>query len=784
VQSGCRLYRLPVKNESARQAWDPEGSMRIESHEDLQKQLESILRWLVNDVGALIRESPRGDSPTGDPSPTNGKAADGVRGNGTRHQGDPMHWTAGKLESLVSEFRDAIANFLQGAPGDPLQFHPGSQRPASDSPLEEFRRLQESWSEFLGQVLVPGRLNGLHDVQERFTDVLVLRHLSLRDLLGASRQETTRASPGRVAVLYDPSRGILLRGWLEKEPEGLQAALKTVRRGSLIIGGAGWATARMFAELSQRGLYGVFPLRPERAHTLLGIRQAGRLQRNVLDWPVRLKGREKPLPLRILSRMCGETHDAAVTNVVDRRLLEASTALHLSLRDGTRPWSTSRLLAEVRPWVRLARLSLPELALKQAQNPLPDRVEAHVRTALLMASVFQGVHWWCDGGFRARTEGRRKKPINRAVLRAEPDPGKIFGRLLGLTASLAERMLRTSRAPSGRRPETAPSDGHAQALLRRTSGPARPEELEAIAKSSLEPAFEPFSQRYAGVGHRDAFLWRWVQHGLELTTLPSVDRDLRGRDKTAKLLGVMLDVLLDDVADNFKDGRLLEALLEIPYGLRAARPGGLSPEKVEYYRFAVEVWSAIDGLARSFPRYREFEEILEFDYRQLLNTMRYAYLVNRTPQLLNSTEHDLYQPHNMHMMISGTLDLMCSPGFDVEELSLVRQALWHGQVMGRIGNMVSTWEREIQEGDFTSGVFAATIERGVLAAADLAVMAPTELVSTIESSGVIGDFLGEWARRRDRIYAIAGKVTSVDLSRFAAGLEELLRFHLGSRGLK
>lgn len=757
--------------------------MRTESQEDLQKQLESTLRWLVRDVGVVLRNLPGDDSPAGGPaSPVNGKEPDDARENGKPRDGYPMHWTADKLESLISEFRDAIESWIRAAPPDSLQSRPESRRLGVDFPIEEFHRLQESWTGLLGQVLEPIRLDGLKDVQARFPDVLVLRYLSLRDLLGTSGEDTNRASSRRVAVLYDPSRRILLHGWLEKEGEGLQAALETVRRGSLIIGSSGFATARMFAELARRGLYGVFPLRPERAHTLLGIRQAGRLLRDVLDWPVRLKGRDNPLPLRILSRMRGEVHDAAVTNAVDRTLLDASVALHLSLRDVSRPWSTSRLLAEARPWVRLARLALSEPALKPARTSLPDRAELHLRTAFLMASVFQGVQCWCDGGF-----GKKDSPVEdtcREMRKVEQDPGRIFGRLLGLTVSLAERMLGTSPAPSARHSATPAAAPRPEALLRRASGPARPEELAAIAQAPLEPAFEPFSLRYATVGHRDAFLWRWVQHGLELTTLPSVDRNLRGPDKTSKLLGVMLDVLLDDVADNFKDGRLLEALLEIPYGRRAARPAGLSSEKVEYYRFAGEVWSAIDALARSFPRYREFEEILEFDYRQLLNTMRYAYLVNRTPQLLNSTEHDLYQPHNMHMMISGTLDLMCSSTFDVEELSLVRQALWHGQVMGRIGNMVSTWEREIREGDFTSGVFAATIERGVLAAADLAVMAPTELVSTIESSGVIGDFLREWERRRNRICAIAGKVTSVDLSRFAAGLEELLRFHLGSRGLK
>lgn len=104
--------------------------------------------------------------------------------------------------------------------------------------------------------------------------------------------------------------------------------------------------------------------------------------------------------------------------------------------------------------------------------------------------------------------------------------------------------------------------------------------------------------------------------------------------------------------------------------------------------------------------------------------------------------------------------------------------------MGRIGNMVSTWEREIKERDFTSGVFATVIEWGVISAADLTSMTEKELTATIEESGVIQHFLDQWERLRGEIYELSEQVRSVDLTAYASGLEELIRIHLGSRGLK
>ena len=104
--------------------------------------------------------------------------------------------------------------------------------------------------------------------------------------------------------------------------------------------------------------------------------------------------------------------------------------------------------------------------------------------------------------------------------------------------------------------------------------------------------------------------------------------------------------------------------------------------------------------------------------------------------------------------------------------------------MGRIGNMVSTWEREIKERDFTSGVFAAAIAIGAVTAPEMAQMAAPDLVALIERSGVIEHYLAEWERLRDEVYDIAAEVRTVDMRKYAAGLEELIRNHLGSRGLK
>ena len=209
-----------------------------------------------------------------------------------------------------------------------------------------------------------------------------------------------------------------------------------------------------------------------------------------------------------------------------------------------------------------------------------------------------------------------------------------------------------------------------------------------------------------------------------------------------------------------------------------------SRDQQAYADVARRVWDTITARARTYPRYAEFQELLRFDYLQLLNTMRYSHLLNGDPRLLNLAEHDLYLPHNMHMMVSGTLDLMCSSGFDAAELGQTRQALWHAQCMGRIGNLITTWEREIAERDFTSGVFAFAVQEGLLSARDLVNPDVEALRRALSSHGCETFFLNRWEEHRARILALVEAVRTVNLGELVAGLEQLLEIHLGSRGLK
>jgi len=271
---------------------------------------------------------------------------------------------------------------------------------------------------------------------------------------------------------------------------------------------------------------------------------------------------------------------------------------------------------------------------------------------------------------------------------------------------LRDSDLETLRVDEGF-PAALPPD-----LGRQISPAAAAEVRQQVLAQPLSATLRQWIADYQGHGPRDLYLWRWCALGVRLTTLPGVDDAWRENACDTKVLSIMLNVLVDDVADRRERSRVLPALLSV---VRGAEPStaGLSEEELEQVAFTQQVWREYWRRVEQYPCACVFRELLEYDLDQLFNAIHYSALLNQQLGLLNVVEHDLYSPHNMMMMSFATVDLMCSPRFHTHELGKLREAIWHAQWMGRIGNLLSTWEREIAVGDFTSGVrFSFTMQRG------------------------------------------------------------------------
>jgi hypothetical protein len=102
---------------------------------------------------------------------------------------------------------------------------------------------------------------------------------------------------------------------------------------------------------------------------------------------------------------------------------------------------------------------------------------------------------------------------------------------------------------------------------------------------------------------------------------------------------------------------------------------------------------------------------------------------------------------------------------------------------------VSTWERELREGDFSAGPIVYALEEDVISrsALDRAARdtdAADAVVARLEDHGVNGEFLTRWERQYHQLRRYEREFESFDLAPFVAGTEEVLRYHLASTGLK
>jgi hypothetical protein len=166
--------------------------------------------------------------------------------------------------------------------------------------------------------------------------------------------------PGSLLVFYDLFRGLPRRVLFYAEAFGnevvrLEGALDALPKGVLLVGDRAYASVRLFAGLSARGLFAV-----TRQAKHLRVERLERLRREtsgdgaVLEDLLVLVGSgfgAEPQKLRLIRRRKGKKVLALLTNVLDPKLLSAEAALRLYRRR----WSVERMFYDLKEVLNLRR---------------------------------------------------------------------------------------------------------------------------------------------------------------------------------------------------------------------------------------------------------------------------------------------------------------------------------------------------------------------------------------------------------------------------------------------
>lgn len=264
--------------------------------------------------------------------------------------------------------------------------------------------------------------------------------------------------------------------------------------------------------------------------------------------------------------------------------------------------------------------------------------------------------------------------------------------------------------------------------------------------------------------------------------LPGVLPDLREFANETKVLAVILCAIYDDIADCNQNQEFLACLLRLIQQRQTPDWRILPPAERPVAELAWDLWQEFRQRVIDFPAYEEYAELLWYDLDQFFNMMRYSNLINRRREWANLPEHDAYLPHNMMVICFGTLDLMCSRPVPNAEKRFLRQFLFHAQQMARIANVLSTWARELQEGDCSGALFIRALEEGDLTESQLQSLTAEELLEQVDFPRHEQYLFHKWQFHRRWLDLLAGRIPSLPMADVARGHERFLALNLGSQG--
>jgi hypothetical protein len=305
--------------------------------------------------------------------------------------------------------------------------------------------------------------------------------------------------------------------------------------------------------------------------------------------------------------------------------------------------------------------------------------------------------------------------------------------------------------------------------------------LEKVFTYNLSPKIKEFSLEYEDLfGKRSNFLWKWLgvvyrDSGVSLST---IDKDLVDSVTDTKILLTMLFSILDDVSEFYKDKKLLEELLLI------ICENSIKKTHNKKLLFFKKLWETFKKDIDGYPRYNEFKEMFDYDFNQMIDSVRFCYLMNQKPEYINLLEMEIHSSYNMIVFLLNGIDLMASTSFDKKDLPHLRTIFWNAQQMARIGNWLSTWKREVKEQDVSSGVIAYALSNNILSIDDLKNLGENDIIKRIENSNMYEYFTVSWKQKFENIKKFKDKIKSVDINKYIQGLETLIKLHLASEGFK
>lgn len=312
-------------------------------------------------------------------------------------------------------------------------------------------------------------------------------------------------------------------------------------------------------------------------------------------------------------------------------------------------------------------------------------------------------------------------------------------------------------------------------------------EIKEVQEVKLPKELQKWIKEYEKVGKRNLFIWKWLWKMFSITKLPLTSKKQQKNLLEIKVLLTMFIILLDDIADKSNYKNLLNKLLKIPFNNQEIKAGKINKKEEEYLKISKQLWKLLEKKISALPKYKYLKDMFEYDLRQVINAMRYSYFINKNYYFFNKLECWEFMPYNMVALVYSGLDLMSSQQtIKFEDMGKIREMILYSQKMARIGNWISTWEREAKEKDFANGIFAHAIEQNIIKIKDLGKTSNyNKLIAVIKDKKIEKELFKKWESYFLKINQVKQKIKKLIFAeKFIISLKSLIIFHLISKGYK
>lgn len=268
--------------------------------------------------------------------------------------------------------------------------------------------------------------------------------------------------------------------------------------------------------------------------------------------------------------------------------------------------------------------------------------------------------------------------------------------------------------------------------------------------------------------HRTIFFWKWIKFAFELSTLNTIE----DKEKVIqlKMKTVIFVYALDDICDELRDEKLLNSIIQsINEGI---------PKRND---LLVNLWSDLSNEYQNTPNYSVLKKELESAQTTILDSFQWAQKSgNVLSQKINLNQYlNNVSPTNC-VHLAAVIDLLFVN--DLSKNKSIFEASLDTQKMAQIGNWISTWQREIKQNDYSSGLLIYLVNTGYIRVADLN-KSPDKIIAIIKEVKAEEYFMEYWHELFQNVKSkLQNKASSEMETTYLNAFKILLFMQIGSVG--